>query len=428
MVGRLSCEEEWRRAGYGEDTVRSRLRDWLNEVIKEEALPYGGCDVQIKAQVLSKQLYIDLILWKVNAVGSQSACIIELKIPCGWTPLDDELVEDALDKASKSNFSCEFFGTWTVNEFVLWQTFDTTSILERRKAYYRVTNIKKPSEIDRPEFKAAIRKFASQFLRDLSRFEKKEVLLPTIPVDEFFIILLRSIVDGFSQPIAEEIAFHASESHQFKKKLDKWFVSQGWTPPSEFEDYERIARQFLYLLLNKILFYNTLMKTHSELKPIQINEKTEGEKARRELQEYFDKAQFATGDYETIFASDFLEAIPIPDGIVERFAKQINSFLKYDFSKLQYKDIGRIFDELIPDNERHKLGQYFTRDDVVDLINVFCIRSPNAQVGDFGCGAGTFLVRAYARLKILEPSKTHQKLLKQLYGVDISKFPATFLL
>jgi hypothetical protein len=39
------------------------------------------------------------------------------------------------------------------------------------------------------------------------------------------------------------------------------------------------------------------------------------------------------------------------------------------------------------------------------------------------CGAGTFLIRAHARLNYLQQRK-HAELLKQLWGVDIAKFPA----
>ena len=79
---------------------------------------------------------------------------------------------------------------------------------------------------------------------------------------------------------------------------------------------------------------------------------------------------------------------------------------------------------MIPINERHKLGQYFTRPDIVDLINGFCIRNEDQIIADFGSGAGTFLIRGYARVNNLNPEKEHAKILEQLYGVDISKFPA----
>ena len=78
--------------------------------------------------------------------------------------------------------------------------------------------------------------------------------------------------------------------------------------------------------------------------------------------------------------------------------------------------------ELISPDERHKYGQYYTRVEVVDLINSFGIRSGAESVMDPACGGGTFLVRAYARKRELSPSRSHDKMLNELYGVDVSPF------
>jgi hypothetical protein len=43
---------------------------------------------------------------------------------------------------------------------------------------------------------------------------------------------------------------------------------------------------------------------------------------------------------------------------------------------------------------------------------------------DPACGGGTFLVRAYARKKLLAPSLNHTRLLQTIYGVDVSRFAA----
>jgi len=154
---------------------------------------------------------------------------------------------------------------------------------------------------------------------------------------------------------------------------------------------------------------------------------------KEKLQEYFN-----TGvrlGYGVIFAADFLETIPIPDEAVDELKRLIEELNKYDFSKIGYDVIGKVFEKLIPRTERHKLGQYFTRTDVVDLILGFTIKHPDAKVLDPACGSGTFLVRAYYRKKYLarklyeegkypKPDKPHEELIKELWGIDIAKFPA----
>lgn len=97
---------------------------------------------------------------------------------------------------------------------------------------------------------------------------------------------------------------------------------------------------------------------------------------------------------------------------------------RYDFSKLGYEVIGRIFEKLIPDEERHILGQYFTNADVVDLILRFCVKHESDKVLDPACGAGTFLVRSYQHKKLMNQRLAHEDVLKALWGNDIAKFPA----
>lgn len=424
MTGHDALEENWRRAGYGENVIRGRLATLFTEVIKAEGHPYGKCDSDVKLQVFDNQLYADLLLWKKGKELKEAACIIELKIPAGWTAFDNELIENALDKASKSNFQCDYFATSNINEWVLWSTFEKKTPLERRKAVFEVTKITRPAEIDLPDFESAFKAFASKFLDLLQKLETKAVPLPELRIDDFFILLLRSIVNGHSDSLAIHLEKYSHANGAFRSELTKWFVAQGWTAPSLFDDFERVSRQYLYLLLNKVLFYSTLTKGHpKDLKSIALASETSIQ-LKKELQAYFDTAEEVTQDYETIFASNFLETIPLPNEIVPRLSAQISGISRYDFSQLGYKDIGRIFDSLIPPNERHKLGQYYTRDDVVDLVNNLCIRTPDARVADFGCGAGTFLVRAYARLRQLDPKKTHAQALEQVFGVDISKFAA----
>lgn len=95
----------------------------------------------------------------------------------------------------------------------------------------------------------------------------------------------------------------------------------------------------------------------------------------------------------------------------------------YSFSILPHDVIGAVFEKLIPPEERHNLGQYFTRENLVDLILAFCVRTTDALVLDPTCGTGTFLIRAYDKKKV-GGLHDHKELLGQLWGVDIAHFPA----
>ena len=420
-----SFPEKFISFGYVEDSIRQRIVEWINRIIEEEKLPFDRADAQIEIRYPdgSRRKFPDIVIWKERL--RKAVCLIELKKP-SWSPLDWYLINDAQSKASIASPQIPYFATWNINELVLWKTFEEEAISweERRKSIYTTARIKDLREIDYPEVETRIKESIRKFLKDLVEIYIEKKVLPTIPVDEFFIYSLRTIVDSLYFPITVEIKKLFSTDQKFRKELVEWFVSQGWNAPSTDEDFEKIARQFLYLLMNKVMFYNTLRKIKN-IKALQIPEDVESsEILKQKLQEFFEIAKEATRDYETIFGLDFLEKIPIPNSVVSSLISFINGFSKYDFGKIGYKDLGHIFDRLIPDDERHKLGQYYTNPDVVDIINSFCVRSPDVKIADFGCGAGTFLVRAYARIKYLNPNKPHAQILNQLVGNDISKFAA----
>ena len=412
---------------YVEDLFRGRFVNWMNEAIKDHNLRFEYVDQQLEIKDImnGNRYFADIAIW--DKKGQKIACIIELKVPFNWSPYDDQLITDAQNKAIISSPQVPYFGTWNTNEFVLWKTFDTdaTSYIDRRLSRYDVVNITNQKDIDDPLIENKIKDFILIFLKDLEEIFYENKVITKIPIDEFFIYNLRSMVNLFYFPLSTEIRSNYEKDKIFRDKLRTWFVEQGWTPPSNIFDFMKISRQFLYLTIDKILFYNTLRITFKTLDPIYIDEGITDEKKIKEiLYSSFRKAEDVTGDYETIFATNFLETMPIPSSIISNFIRFINGFSKHDFSKIGLKDIGRIFDSLIPSSDRHKLGQYFTRSDIVDLIIGFCIKNDSCISADFGCGAGTFLVRGYSRLKYLNPRKEHGDILEQLWGVDIAKFPA----
>jgi hypothetical protein len=85
--------------------------------------------------------------------------------------------------------------------------------------------------------------------------------------------------------------------------------------------------------------------------------------------------------------------------------------------------MGKVFEHVIPEDTRHSLGQYFTPENLVDLIVGFCVRGAEDFVMDPTCGTGTFLIRSYDRLKQFR-AKKHHELLNQIWGFDIAGFPA----
>jgi len=218
-----------------------------------------------------------------------------------------------------------------------------------------------------------------------------------------------------------------------KSELELWMRSdQGWIiyddPEGIRDNLERAARFACYGLLNKLVFHEALLRRYgAQIDKISIPEHIDtGESLRSHVEGYFAEAIRITGDYETVFGEDHTAVgnrIPFYSDIAVPYWRDlIGQIHEFDFSKLDYEVIGNIFERLISPEERHKFGQFYTRVEVVDLINSFCIRTGHEKVLDPACGGGTFLVRAYARKRELSPNRKHSQLLSDLFGVDISHF------
>ena len=142
----------------------------------------------------------------------------------------------------------------------------------------------------------------------------------------------------------------------------------------------------------------------------------------------FRRAVEVSGDYEPLLfpgTHDWATKLVFePDGALDAWRGLLRGVESIDFKQVRSDVVGRIFQKLISPEERHRYGQHFTGDDAVDLINAFCIRGAEDRVLDPACGSGSFLVRAYYRKKRLDPGRTHEDLLSDLFGCDIAVYPA----
>jgi len=407
----------------------------MNEVIREHKLPFERAEGEIGIHT-SKGLrkYSNLAIWYRKP--ERIACLIELKLPL-VNIYDSELTDRILQRALLAK--APFFAIWNLNKFVLWEVFEPgIDLFDRRLKHWDVVNVKLPTDIKKTRVEKAIKSFILEFLTELAKLYKYKLsksgtsVIPKLYPDEIMVLKLRSIVDTLYIPFSLYFLKKMRDDYYFHKKIVEWATKQGWLFRDSEENYDRLARQMAYFLINELLFYNVL-KSMFRLEPIDIDGVKTGNELKERLRRYFD-----TGiklGYGMIFSTDFLKMMPIPDVIVNGLKKLIVELNKCDFSKIGYDVVGKVFEKLIPKDERHKLGQYFTRTDVVDLILSFTVKHPDAKVLDPACGSGTFLVRAYQRKKYLarklyrrgsynRPYKPHNELIDELWGVDIAKFPA----
>jgi type I restriction-modification system DNA methylase subunit len=261
------------------------------------------------------------------------------------------------------------------------------------------------------------------------RAEEKRQELHWVVIED-----LRSFIDFIAPFVEQAIAPTGKFKKDIAEKLEEHARRTGYVPTPR-----QLAREMAYILLNKVVFYKILERYYkiSGLEPLYERNvvKTCSEYLKK-LEEHFRIAVDATQDFQAIFETGIYDVIDLVES--EEALKALDWLIKYleEYQVEKLGDIvGFIYEELIPGEERHQLGQFYTPKPIAELITKWCIRSPDDKVLDPGCGSGTFLVEAYKRLAELKlkkpysrikhvPEDVHRQILRQLYGVDINEFPA----
>lgn len=406
---------------YTERTVNQRFVEWINRIIEENNLDLG---VALQEAGLSDRKSPDIIIQE-HPESNKILCLAEIKLPAFDVLSETELIEPAFKKARK--VEAPYFVTSNINHLVWFSRekyLKSGNLSDWIIDKYTLSDISDPDEIDQPEIRNQIKGNLKRFLIDLIEISRGKKHVPKKSIDELLILRLQAAIKPLQVQYKSLIRERAIEDTNFNRKLAKWFVEQGWNYASQNQDFEKAARQAGYLLINKILFYTALQEKLG-LSPLSIPEDLmDSEILKSTLQAYFNRALKI--DYETVFTTDFIDDIAFPESstaiiTIKELVKQIK---QYRLAELGSDVIGRIFEGLIPTEERHKYGQYFTHSDVVDFILKFCLQSENDNILDPACGTGTFLVRAYQHKKLINPRLNHEDVLKTIWGCDIAKFPS----
>lgn len=266
--------------------------------------------------------------------------------------------------------------------------------------------------------------FAFKVLSDIAKLE--EGVEKWQGIDEAFISRLKTLHELFTPYIFKSIKSVLARDPKFKEKYEEWLDEQGLKINEE--THKKIAIETAYILINKILFYKVLETKYPSLPKLKkINLITERDFLDK-LNESFRNALKI--DYKAVFQHGIYDEIPLSQDLIIRLNEFLDEASDYDLSKVESDVIGKIYEGLIPKDERHKLGQYYTPPAICELIVKFCINNPHSYVLDPGCGTGGFLIKSYYHLlelmgKEYTDEEAHKKILNQLWGIDISQFPAS---
>lgn len=357
----------------------------------------------------------------------------ELKFPD--TPADDsEMLENALEKAER--LQSNSFVTWNGTEAIIWKIKDdkySLSSLERLKVYAKEKDITNRNDLaDRNNYnkhEAKLQKRLNEILHDLGQLYKNGELKNAINISSNIVEAVTQTALHFIPQLKNEINELKGDDRTFRNEFNQWKIIESATLKilstssrrvEKVEPEEVLAKFTYYKLIGKVLFYLTL--SENLLGKVSKLELKNNKQVQKQLNDFFNQAKKI--DYQAVFESDFTDKIPFNKTIDELLYRLVAVFNEFDFKVLPTEVIGYILENLVPQEEKQKFGQYFTSETLANLVTFSAIKSRNDVVIDPTSGTGTFLNSFYNTLQFFG-NKNHQQILNQIWGNDISHFPAT---
>jgi hypothetical protein len=430
-------------------TFCGQVKSWCDALFAQHAeWPFDRAEIEERGRGNNKRA--DLRIYDRDHQGPILSGEAKMPgTPEGRSPYDPALMQDAYQKAD--NIQCPYFFTWNVNTFVL---FDRSRwdvpMIDRSVQQWDLQDfglhLTDAEDCASPQIQSAIReKLLPRIFSHFAGILTGKLVNWQMPPEDVFVRSLETHLDWPVVGTRDYLAARSETDEPFATRLREWMTGDmGWTvDPTNAQAWSevllRAARSLCYVFSNRAIFYEALRARYpTTLSPLAM---PGGKKPPAKIYDYFrrrfETAIRASGDYEPILqANDWASSLVLESPKARQGWKGLLKILPdYDFSEIPSDMLGRIFQKLISPEERRKFGQFFTDIDLVDLINAFCIRRAGDLVLDPACGSGSFLVRAYHRKAWLsgqkgggrrheDHDKTHQQLLRELFGCDIAYFPA----
>jgi hypothetical protein len=341
-----------------------------------------------------------------------------------WDATDEVLVMDAMKKAFNKGY--EYFVTGTPRQLAVYKTFESnTTPSERKLKIYSISTIKDNEAVLLPQYEKEVTPKLKLFLLELSDLVHGIKEIHWDSIDKVFVNKLSSYILEASAEMVFPMFEKIQKNKAFKEELKLYLKSQdifNVTLNFDYNDVYNICQLSNYLLYLKIIFYSYLQRDVPalQLKSLVIPEDKKLLNTR--LRERFNDV--LRHDFEMIFEETILDSFEFEAKYILILKSNVNEIQKLNFNDLNVDIIGAIYNTLIDNQEQHDRGQHFTNTNEVDIVNAFCITEETKYILDSGCGAGTFLVRAYFFLKHYHPECSHQQLLEKLWGIEIAAFPS----
>jgi hypothetical protein len=418
---------------FNERAWAGQIISWIKQSINDSTTIFQDATNDEGLKVASGRTKFPDVLLFTDKISGVVFNGWELKFPD--TPADDsEMLENALEKAER--LKSNSFVTWNGTEAIIWKINDdnySLSGLDKLKVYPKEKDITKRNDLaDRNNYnkhEANLQKRLNEILHDLGQLYENGELKNAINISSNIVEAVTQTALHFVPQLKNEINELKGVDKAFRTEFNQWKIIESATLKilstssrrvEKVEPEEVLAKFTYYKLIGKVLFYLTLSENLSG--KISKLELKNSKQVQKQLNEFFNQAKKI--DYQAVFESDFTDKIPFNETIDELLFRLVGVFNEFDFKVLPTEVIGYILENLVPQEEKQKFGQYFTSETLANLVTFSAIKSRNDVVIDPTSGTGTFLNSFYNTLQFFG-NKSHQQILNQIWGNDISHFPAT---
>ena len=404
-----------------EARFHSKLFDKLDDYVHTEDTPYQSVSIEDQmADGGRADIFVESKLTE--------SFVIEVKRD-DKNPLKRDFIAQARDYAKSKG--ARFFAVCNSNDYFL---FDYRGEIDVTDIDFYYLDLRQGDIYDQ-SFSGLIPKML-QAVQYLSQHDQ----LPQQKARQQIVGVIRSFHTSIWPTYAKLAEETYEKNAEFTNHFDKWISENNYSKRDEEEQFEIAAKQHAYLLANKILFYDLVrgrtpdeIETESGYQLNSLYQTSSGKnidvtgikpRIENEFQRITEEIDYKPvfDDSNTIFSS-------FPENRKTQRAIQtlLENFEAERIDEVNEDLLGELYQELIPKDERRRLGQFYTPPSIAEALIKWAVGTDYdgelPRILDPASGSGTFPVETYEYLKQINPEAEHQEIVDSIFAIDINKFP-----
>ena len=219
-------------------------------------------------------------------------------------------------------------------------------------------------------------------------------------------------------PIFTEFFKESYQKKNLRQIIDNYLCEQSIVCKSNAEMFAQLANQRVYGLVIRLVFYLFMKKYFDKLPELPG---TNNVSLKDSLSKIF---AAASETIHPVFAESSIAQPGLPDEAIPFILNLIKQLHDQYSNRKSFEVLNEIFEDILDQKQRHVLGQFYTPDNLTNLVIATIVNKADGMYADPTCGSGKFLTRLYDRLLYLNKEQSNSQLLNKIWGIDIGKFPA----